>query len=151
MSELNLHGLKNAAGARRPRKRKGRGPASGTGKTAGRGHKGFNSRSGSSTRAGFEGGQMPMTRRVPKRGFKPPHRTEYAILNLDALCRFDPGTEVSPALVKEVGLVRNLRDGLKILGTGTIDRPLRVRAHSFSQTARARIEEAGGSCEVIAN
>ena len=94
---------------------------------------------------------MPMTRRVPKRGFKSLHRTEYAILNLDALRRFEPGTEVTPELVKKVGLVRNLRDGLKILGTGSIDRALQVRAHSFSQTARARIEEAGGSCQVIAN
>ncbi len=92
---------------------------------------------------------MPLARRMPKRGFQPPRRTEYAILNLDALCRFEPGTEVTPELVQKVGLVRNIRDGLKILGTGSIDRPLKVRAHRFSQTARARIEEAGGTCEEI--
>ncbi len=144
---MKLHELSPAKGSRRSRKRIGRGPGSGTGKTAGRGHKGQKSRSGYSRRLGFEGGQMPLIRRVPKRGFTNIFRQEVAVVNVRDLGDF--AGEVSPALLAEKGLVRQ---GLavKILGDGEISVPLAVKAHHFSSSARAKIEAAGGSCEELA-
>ncbi|HEY8414919.1 MAG TPA: 50S ribosomal protein L15 [Thermaerobacter sp.] len=145
-----LHELRPAPGARRRRKRVGRGIGSGHGKTAGRGTKGQKARSGGAKGPGFEGGQMPLQRRIPKRGFtNAPFRKEYAVVNVEALNRFEPGTEVTPELLVERGLVRDLRDGVKILGDGELRVALTVRAHKFSESARAKIEQAGGKVEVI--
>lgn len=146
---MQLHELKPAAGSRKDRKRKGRGVATGNGKTAGRGHKGQNARSGGGVRPGFEGGQMPIFRRLPKRGFKNPNRTEYAVVNLETLNRFEDGTEVTAALLVETGVVKNERDGVKILGNGTLERKLTVKADKFSASAKDAIEAAGGSTEVV--
>lgn len=147
---MKLHELKPAAGSRnKTRNRVGRGIASGNGKTAGRGHKGQNARSGGGVRPGFEGGQMPIFRRLPKRGFKNPNRVEYAIVNLDTLNRFEDGTEVTPELLVETGTVKNERGGIKILGNGTLERKVTVKAHKFSATAKEAIEAAGGTAEVI--
>jgi large subunit ribosomal protein L15 len=142
---MKLHDLAPAKGSKRPRKRVGRGPGSGNGKTAGRGHKGQKSRSGYSRRLGFEGGQMPLVRRVPKRGFTNIFRTEYAVVNLDRLAGLE-GDQATPETLAEQGLVRK---GLpvKILGGGELDRPLTVVAHKFSRSARAKIEAAGGTCQ----
>ncbi len=144
---MKLHELSPAKGSRRSPKRLGRGPGSGTGKTAGRGHKGQKSRSGYSRRLGFEGGQMPLIRRVPKRGFTNIFRKEVAIVNLRDLSDFEG--EITPKLLAEQGLVRA---GLpvKILGDGEISTALVVKAHHFSSSARAKIEAAGGSCEELA-
>ena len=125
---MKLHELKPAERSRKNRKRVGRGMASGHGKTSGRGHKGQNARSGGGVRPGFEGGQNPIYRRLPKRGFHNPNRTEYAIVNLSTLNRFEEGTEVTPALLQETGIVKNLRDGLKILGDGELTIKLHVKA-----------------------
>ena len=143
---MKLHELSPAKGSRKARKRLGRGPGSGTGKTAGRGHKGQKSRSGYSRRLGFEGGQMPLVRRVPKRGFTNIFRKEVAIVNLRDLSGFEG--EVTPVALVEKGLVRR---GLpvKILGDGEVSTALRVTAHRFSRSAREKIEAAGGSCEEI--
>ncbi len=143
---MKLHDLSPAKGSRRAPKRIGRGPGSGTGKTAGRGHKGQKSRSGYSRRLGFEGGQMPLIRRVPKRGFTNIFRKEVAIVNLRDLVGFDG--EVTPEALLEKGLVRR---GLavKILGDGDVSSPLTVKAHRFSRSAREKIEAAGGSCEEL--
>ncbi len=143
---MKLHDLSPAKGSRRARKRLGRGPGSGTGKTAGRGHKGQKSRSGYSRRLGFEGGQMPLVRRVPKRGFTNIFRKEVAIVNLRDLVDFEG--EVNPETLLERGLVRR---GLavKILGDGEIGAALQVKAHRFSRSAREKIEAAGGSCEEL--
>ncbi len=143
---MKLHDLSPAKGSRRPSKRVGRGPGSGNGKTAGRGHKGQKSRSGYSRRLGFEGGQMPLIRRVPKRGFTNIFRKEYAIVNLRDLGDFEG--EVTPEALAEKGLVRS---GLqvKILGDGEISSALAVKAHRFSRSAREKIEAAGGSCEEL--
>lgn len=146
---MELHELQPSAGSRKERKRKGRGIGTGNGKTAGKGHKGQNARSGGGVRPGFEGGQMPIFRRLPKRGFKNPNRTEYAIVNLETLNRFDEGTEVTPALLVESGVVSNEKDGIKVLGNGTLDRKLTVQAHKFSGSAKEAIEAAGGTTEVI--
>lgn len=146
---MQLHELKPAVGSRKDRKRKGRGVASGNGKTAGRGHKGQNARSGGGVRPGFEGGQMPIFRRLPKRGFTNPNRTEYAVVNLETLNRFEDGTEVTSALLVESGVVKNERDGIKILGNGSLDRKLTVKATKFSTSAKEAIEAAGGSTEVV--
>ncbi|QDK92448.2 50S ribosomal protein L15 [Paenalkalicoccus suaedae] len=146
---MQLHELKPAVGSRKERKRKGRGVGTGNGKTAGKGHKGQNARSGGGVRPGFEGGQMPIFRRLPKRGFTNPNRTEYAIVNLDTLNRFEDGTEVTPALLIETGVVKNERDGVKVLGNGTLERKLTVKASKFSTTAKEAIEAAGGSTEVV--
>ncbi|SDN91374.1 50S ribosomal protein L15 [Alkalicoccus daliensis] len=146
---MQLHELKPAVGSRKDRKRKGRGVASGNGKTAGRGHKGQNARSGGGVRPGFEGGQMPIFRRLPKRGFTNPNRTEYAVVNLETLNRFEDGTEVTSALLIETGVVKNERDGIKILGNGTLERKLTVKASKFSAAAKDAIEAAGGSTEVV--
>lgn len=146
---MKLHELKVAEGATRKPKRKGRGPASGWGKTAGRGAKGQNSRSGGGTRIGFEGGQMPLYRRVPKRGFTNIWAKEYTELNVDALNRFDEGTVVTPDLLKELGMVKQVKDGIKILGNGKLEKKVTVQAQKFSKTAVEKIESAGGKAEVI--
>lgn len=146
---MKLHELKPAPGSNKAPKRVGRGIGSGHGKTAGRGHKGQNARSGGGVRLGFEGGQMPLYRRLPKRGFNNPNRKEYAIVNLETLNRFEEGTVVTPELLKERGVVKNLKDGLKILGRGELNVKLTVKAHKFSQSALSKIEAAGGQTEVI--
>lgn len=145
-----LHDLSGPAGSRRPRKRVGRGPGSGHGKTAGRGHKGHKARAGGQTAPHFEGGQMPLQRRVPKRGFKPPQRarTEYQIVNLRDLARLE-ATEISPQVLKERGLIGTLRKPVKILGDGRPGKALVVRAHAFSAGARAKIEAAGGQAVTV--
>ena len=144
---MKLHELSPAKGSRRPSKRVGRGPGSGTGKTAGRGHKGQKSRSGYSRRLGFEGGQMPLIRRVPKRGFTNIFRKEVAVVNLRDLGDFEG--EITPDTLVEKGLVRRGMP-VKILGDGEISAALTVKAHHFSRSARAKIEAAGGSCEELA-
>jgi len=143
---MKLHDLSPAKGSKRPKKRIGRGPGSGQGKTAGRGHKGQRSRSGFSQRLGFEGGQMPLVRRVPKRGFTNIFRTEYQVVNVARLADFEG--EVNPESLVERGVVRSGMP-VKVLGNGEIAAALRVKAHKFSATARAKIEAAGGSCEVL--
>ncbi|KPB03603.1 MULTISPECIES: 50S ribosomal protein L15 [unclassified Bacillus (in: firmicutes)] len=146
---MKLHELKPNEGSRKERNRVGRGTGSGNGKTSGKGHKGQNARSGGGVRPGFEGGQTPLFQRLPKRGFTNINRKEYAIINLDALNRFDEGTEVTPELLVETGLVSKLNAGLKVLGNGSIEKKLTVRAHKFSSAAKEAIEAAGGSVEVI--
>ncbi|CAM3898444.1 50S ribosomal protein L15 [Alkalicoccus chagannorensis] len=146
---MQLHELKPAAGSRKARNRVGRGIGSGNGKTAGRGTKGQNARSGGGVRPGFEGGQMPIFRRLPKRGFQNPNRAEYAVVNLETLNRFEDGTEVTPALLVESGVVKKERDGIKILGNGTLERKLTVKAAKFSASAKSAIEAAGGTAEVV--
>ncbi|KKB34886.1 50S ribosomal protein L15 [Bacillus thermotolerans] len=146
---MKLHELKPAEGARKSRNRVGRGPASGNGKTAGKGHKGQNARSGGGTRLGFEGGQTPLFRRLPKRGFTNINRKEYAVVNLDALNRFDEGTEVTPELLIETGVVSSEKAGIKILAKGNVEKKLTVKAHKFSAAAKEAIEAAGGKTEVI--
>lgn len=146
---MKLHELKPAQGARKARSRVGRGIGSGNGKTAGRGHKGQNARSGGGVRPGFEGGQMPLFQRLPKRGFTNINRKEYAIVNLDALNRFEDGTEVTPELLIETGVVRNEKSGIKILAKGNIEKKLTVKANKFSSAAKEAIEAAGGTAEVI--
>ncbi len=146
---LNLHSLKPAKGANRKRKRVGRGPGSGHGVTAGRGHKGQKSRSGYSKRAGFEGGQMPLYRRLPKRGFTNIFAKKWAVLNVADLNRLDDGSQVTPESLLENKFIKKLGDGLRILGNGELQQKLTVKAHHFSASAKAKIEKAGGTAEVI--
>ena len=147
---MGLENLKPAKGATRQRKRVGRGPGSGLGKTSGRGEKGQRSRSGFSRREGFEGGQMPLHRRVPKRGFKKARfRKEFAELNLERLEVFEAGTIVTPEVMLKRGLIRKLQDGVKVLGRGELTKALTVRAHRFSARAQEVITAAGGKAEVI--
>lgn len=147
---MELHDLHPAPGAKRPRKRVGRGPGSGHGKTAGRGHKGQRSRSGFSRRYGFEGGQMPLVRRIPKRGFTNIFRVEFQVVNLRDLERvFADGDTVSPKEMSDKGLVRGGKRLVKVLADGELSKKLTVRAHKFSASARVGIEKAGGSCEVV--
>ena len=146
---MKLHELQPAAGSRKVRNRVGRGIATGNGKTSGRGHKGQKARSGGGVRPGFEGGQNPLFRRLPKRGFTNINRKEFAIVNLDALNRFEEGTEVTPALLLETGIVSNEKSGIKILGNGSVTKKLSVKAHKFSASAKEAIEAAGGNIEVI--
>jgi len=146
---IELHNLQRNPGAVRQRKRVGRGPGSGNGKTAGRGHKGQKSRSGYSHRPGFEGGQMPLYRRLPKRGFTNIFRKEYIIINVDDLNRFEAGTVVTPEILNEMGFFKNIKSGLKILGNGKLEKALTVRAHKFSKSASEQIIKAGGKVEVI--
>jgi large subunit ribosomal protein L15 len=146
---MKLNELKPAPGSRKESRRVGRGTASGSGKTSGRGHKGQNARSGGGVRPGFEGGQNPIYRRLPKRGFTSPNRKEYAIVNLDTLSRFAEGTEVTPELLVEQGIVKDLKSGLKILGNGELNVKISVKAHKFSETAAEKIRAAGGATEVI--
>ncbi|MTD32246.1 50S ribosomal protein L15 [Planomicrobium sp. YIM 101495] len=146
---MKLHELKPAEGSRSSRKRIGRGIGSGTGKTAGKGHKGQNARSGGGVRPGFEGGQNPLYRRLPKRGFTNINRKEYAVVNLDVLNRFEEGTEITSALLIETGVVSKEKSGIKILGNGSLDKKLVVKAHKFSGSAKEAIEAAGGQAEVV--
>ncbi|MGT2750640.1 50S ribosomal protein L15 [Streptococcus orisasini] len=146
---MKLHELKPAEGSRKVRNRVGRGSSSGNGKTAGRGQKGQKSRSGGSIRPGFEGGQTPLFRRLPKRGFTNINAKEYALVNLDKLNVFEDGAEVTPAVLKEAGIVRNEKSGVKILGNGELTKKLTVKAAKFSKSAEAAITAKGGSIEVI--
>ena len=143
---MKLHDLTPAKGSKRSRKRIGRGPGSGIGKTAGRGHNGQRSRAGYSQRIGFEGGQMPLTRRVPKRGFTNIFRVSYQVVNLEKLA--DLEGEINPETLHELGMAKAGRP-IKILGQGELSKAIEVRAHKFSASAKAKIEAAGGTCEVI--
>ncbi|MCI8609474.1 MAG: 50S ribosomal protein L15 [Firmicutes bacterium] len=146
---MKLHELKAAPGATKAPKRKGRGTATGQGKTAGRGMNGQNSRSGGGVRLGFEGGQMPLYRRLPKRGFTNIWGTDYTVVNVEDLNRFEAGTVVTQAVLEEAGLVKQVKDGIKILGQGSLNVALTVKADKFSKTAAEKIEAAGGKAEVI--
>ncbi len=146
---MKLHELKPAEGSTRKRKRVGRGTASGHGKTAGRGHKGQNSRSGGGVKPGFEGGQMPLYRRLPKRGFVNIFKKQWAIINIEDLNRFEDGTVVTPELLLQEGVIKKVLDGVKVLGDGNLEKKVTVRAHKFSQSATEKIESAGGKAEVI--
>lgn len=144
-----LNELKPVAGARQSRKRVGRGTGSGLGKTSGRGNKGQNARSGGGVRLGFEGGQIPLFQRLPKRGFQNVNRKEYAVVNLSDLNKFEDGTVVTPELLKESKIVKKLQSGIKVLGQGSLDKKLTVKAHKFSKAASDAIVKAGGTVEVI--
>ena len=146
---MKLHELKSTEGSRKKRNRVGRGMATGNGKTSGRGHKGQNARSGGGTRPGFEGGQLPLFQRLPKRGFTNIHRKEYVIVNVETLNRFDDGVEEHQQLLLEEGIVSKLKAGVKVLGNGSLDKKLTVKAHKFSASAKEAIEAAGGQTEVI--
>ena len=146
---MKLHELSPAAGSVKPAYRKGRGAGSGNGKTAGRGHKGQWARSGGGVRPGFEGGQMPLARRLPKRGFNNIFGTTYAPVTVSALEKFEDGTEVTAEALREAGIVKNALDGIKILGNGTLTKKLTVKAAAFSASAKEKIEAAGGKAEVI--
>jgi len=146
---MKLHELRAAPGSTKAPKRKGRGTASGLGKTAGRGSNGQNSRSGGGVRLGFEGGQMPLYRRIPKRGFTNIWREEPAIVNIGDLNIFEEGTEVTAELLKEKGLIKKPDSGLKVLGNGKLEKKLTVKADKFSKSAATAIEQAGGKAEVI--
>ncbi|MCI5775172.1 MAG: 50S ribosomal protein L15 [Aerococcus sp.] len=146
---MALHNLKPAEGSRKNRKRLGRGSSSGTGKTSGRGQKGQLARSGGKTRLGFEGGQTPLYRRIPKRGFTKPNRKEYSIINVEDLNVFEDGSTVEPADFVEKGLIKNEKNDVKVLGYGKLERKLTVKAAKFSASAQSDIEAVGGSIEVI--
>ena len=147
---MKLHTLAPAEGATKDRKRLGRGVGSGTGKTSGKGHKGQNARSGGGVRPGFEGGQLPLFRRLPKRGFSNANfKVRYAVINLSDLNRFEDGAVVTPEILKEMGLVKNQLDGIKVLGNGTLEKKVNVKAHKFSSVAKEQIEKMGGKAEVI--
>ncbi len=147
---MRLHTLKPRPGAKKARKRVGRGNGSGSGKTAGRGMKGQGSRSGSSTRPGFEGGQLPLIRRLPKRGFSNVRfGTVYHPVNLSDLERFEDGATVDEAALREAGLANGKADGIKILARGELNKKLTVKASAFSASAKKRIEELGGACEIV--
>ena len=146
---MKLHELSPAAGSNTPAWRKGRGAGSGNGKTAGKGHKGQNARSGGGVRPGFEGGQIPLYRKLPKRGFYNQFSTKYAIVNVEALNVFEDGATVNLAALIEKGIIRKAFDGLKVLGNGDITKKLTVEATVFSATAKEKIEAAGGKTEVI--
>jgi len=146
---MRLHELRPPEGARKTAKRKGRGMASGLGKTSGRGQKGQKSRTGSGIRRGFEGGQMPYFQRLPKRGFTNIFKQKWNIINVSDLAAFDQGTVITQEMLMEAGLIRSLRDPLKVLGNGELDRKLEVQAQRFSKQAREKIEAAGGKAEVI--
>jgi large subunit ribosomal protein L15 len=147
---MKLHTMKPNAGATKARKRVGRGPGSGMGKTSTRGENGQNSRSGGGVRPGFEGGQSPLFRRLPKRGFSNARfKTVYATINLSDLNKFEDGAEITPEILKDMGLLKNQLDGVKVLGNGTLEKKLTVKAHKFSATAKAEIEKLGGKAEVI--
>jgi large subunit ribosomal protein L15 len=148
---MSLNNLRPPKGAKHAKKRLGRGMGSGHGKTASRGTKGAKSRSGFRNKRGFEGGQMPLHRRVPKRGFHNPFRVEYAVVNLDTLNEvFEAGSAVTPELLRERGLVRTATSPIKVLGRGDVKKALTVRAHKFSGSAAQKIAAAGGAAEVIA-
>lgn len=147
---MKLFELKPAEGATKERYRKGRGIGSGNGKTAGKGHKGQKARSGGSIRPGFEGGQMPLARRIPKRGFKNIFATEYAAVNVESLNNFEAGAIVDADALIEAGIIKKTLDGVKILGGGEISKAITVRAAKFSKSAKEKIEAAGGKTEVVA-
>lgn len=146
---MNLHDLSPARGAKKKRKRIGRGPGSGHGKTATKGHKGIKARSGGGKRPGFEGGQMPLVRRLPKFGFTNPFRTEYNVLNLKSFENWTGPSTVTPQTLVDAGLVKRKRLQIKILGNGELTKPLVIQAHKFSESAKAKIQAAGGRVEVI--
>lgn len=146
---MKLHELKFNKGARRDRKRVGRGHGSGHGKTSGRGHKGLLARSGGKTPLGFEGGQTPLFKRIPKRGFNNINRINYEVVNLSDLNKFEEGTEVTLDVLVATRMVRNVKDGVKVLGNGTLEKKLTVQANAFSKSAVEAIEKLGGKVEVI--
>ena len=147
---MKLHELKPNEKAFKERKRVGRGPGSGLGKTSGKGHKGQNARSGGGVRPGFEGGQTPLFRRLPKRGFSNAlFKTEYSVINLSDLNKFEDGAVVTPELLKEMGIIKKQLSGVKVLGNGNLEKKLTVKAQRFSQTAVEKIEKIGGKAEVI--
>ncbi len=147
---MKLHTMRPNEGATKSRKRLGRGTGSGLGKTSGKGHKGQNARSGGGVRPGFEGGQLPLFRRLPKRGFSNARfKVEYAVINLSDLNRFEDGAVVTPELLKDMGLVKKQLDGIKVLGFGTLEKKLTVKAHKFSSVAKEQIEKLGGKTEVM--
>ena len=147
---MKLHELKPNDKAFKERKRVGRGPGSGLGKTSGKGHKGQNARSGGGVRPGFEGGQLPLFRRLPKRGFSnAKFKTEYAVINLSDLNKFEDGAVVTPELLKEMGLLKKQLAGVKVLGNGNLDKKITVKANNFSKSAVEKIENKGGKAEVI--
>ncbi|MBQ1482577.1 MAG: 50S ribosomal protein L15 [Erysipelotrichaceae bacterium] len=146
---MNLNEMKYNEGARHSRKIIGRGQGSGHGKTAGKGHKGQNARSGGGVAIGFEGGQTPFFKSMPKRGFTNFNRVEYAVVNLSDLNRFEEGTNVTPELLKQCGIVKKQLDGIKVLGNGTLEKKVNVTCNKISKAAQAAIEKAGGTVEVI--
>ena len=146
---MKLHELKPADGSVKDGFRKGRGPGSGNGKTAGKGHKGQNARSGGGVRPGFEGGQIPLYRKLPKRGFYNQFGKTYAIVNVDVLNAFEDGAVVDAAALLEAGFISEIYDGIKVLGRGEVGKKLTVKANIFSETAKGKIEAAGGKIEVI--
>ena len=146
---MQLHDLKPAKGSKHSRKRVGRGEGSGHGKTSGRGHKGQGARSGKGKPAWFEGGQMPLHRRLPKRGFKPVNRMEYFVVNISALEDFESGTVITPEELAAARLIRSLASPVKILGDGELTKSFTVRAHKFSRSAEEKIRAAGGEVEVL--
>ena len=146
---MKLHELTPAPGSARKPYRKGRGAGSGNGKTAGRGHKGQNARSGGGVRPGFEGGQLPIYRRLPKRGFTNHFAKEYSVVNIEALNRFENGSVVDAETLTQAGLINAVKDGIKILGSGDITKKLTVKANIFSASAKEKIEAAGGKAEVV--
>ena len=146
---MKLHELSGAIGATKEVKRVGRGHGSGNGKTAGKGHKGQNARSGGGVRPGFEGGQIPLYRKLPKRGFKNRFAKEYTTVNISALERFEDGAVVDLDLLVNAGLAHKAADGLKVLGNGNVDKKFTVRAAAFTAAAKEKIEAAGGKCEVV--
>ena len=146
---MDLSSLKNTPGARKPRKRVGRGSGSGMGKTSTRGHKGQNARKGHKGKLGFEGGQMPLVRRLPKRGFKNPTRVEYRAVNVCDLERFEDGTEVTLDLLRANGLFSNKYDGVKLLANGELTKKLTVKVNGVSASAKAKVEAVGGSVEIV--
>ena len=146
---MKLHELKPSEGSRQVRNRVGRGTSSGNGKTSGRGQKGQKARSGGGVRLGFEGGQTPLFRRLPKRGFNNINRKEFAIVNLTDLNKFEDGSEVTATILVENGIIKNEKDGIKVLANGSLEKKLTVKATKFSEAAKAAIEAAGGSVEVM--
>ncbi len=146
---MKLHELSPAPGSVTPAWRKGRGTGSGNGKTAGKGHKGQNARSGGGVRPGFEGGQIPLYRKLPKRGFKNRFASEYTTVNVSVLNRFEDGAVIDQTALIEAGLARKAADGLKVLGNGAVEKKYTVRAAAFTAAAKEKIEAAGGKCEVV--
>lgn len=147
---MKLDKLSYSEGSKKKRNRVGRGTGSGSGKTSGKGHKGQKARSGYSRKPGFEGGQLPLFKRVPKRGFSNyEFKTKYAVINVEDLNAFEENVEVTPEILKDTGILKNQLDGVKILGNGTLDKKLIVKAHKFTATAREKIESKGGKVEVI--
>ena len=146
---MRLDELQPAEGSKFAPKRVGRGIGSGNGKTSGKGHKGQNARSGGGVRPGFEGGQMPLYRRLPKRGFNNIFAKQYVTINVEDLERFENGTEVTPELLKETGVISKILDGVKVLGRGEVSKSLTVKAVKFSESAKEKIEKAGGKAEVM--